>query len=212
MERSQDFTIGSRESPVRASFTAQLFKPRSARPGAPEYFGVTLIIPKSAVQWIQALKENIQNVIIAEWGEKGIQRAKAGLIRSPILDGDGVSARSKKSGELNPGMGPDVVFIRAKSGLKPAAFTMSGALAEDDKEVYSGCYGKAKLHVFAWHNDDGGDGVSVGVNLFQMLAHGEKLGAGGDRLDPEGFVERVEDAGAAPAETTGGAGSGGLFA
>ena len=111
------------------------------------------------------LEKRVAETIVAEWGPKGIEKAKAGLIKSPFLAGDGKEARNKQSGELHPGMGPDVFFIRpsANKDRPPAVWWKDPNKQEDETTVYSGCYGKAILNCFAWHNDKSGDGVSFGI-------------------------------------------------
>ena len=116
---------------------------------------------------------------------KGIEKAKAGLIKSPFLAGDGKEARNKQSGELHPGMGPDVFFIRpsANKDRPPAVWWKDPNKQEDETTVYSGCYGKAILNCFAWHNDKSGDGVSFGISGFQKHADGDRLGGSARRVD-----------------------------
>lgn len=207
--RSEDFIIGSKESPIRASFTQTLFKARAIQPGAPERYGCTLIIPKAS-EWLPLLRDKVTEALKQAFGPGAVEKAQQGILKIPVLDGAGKSARNKSTGELHPGYGPDVVFIRTVSGFKPGVFTMEGRPAESDAEVYSGCYGKASIHIFTWTNSQQGQGASVGINLFQMLKHGDKLGGGAP--DPAAFVEKVADAGPAPASMQGGAGAAGVFA
>ena len=76
--------------------------------------------------------------------------------------------------------------------------------------MYSGCYGKAVLNAFAWYNEQNGDGVSFGIQMFQKLQEGERLGGGGG-VDASQWMETVVDEGPAPEATRSGAGAGGLF-
>jgi len=203
MERSADF-----KTPLcRVSFAGSLFKPRAQTPGAVEKYGCTLIFEKSVDK--SALENALKGVIIAQWGEKGLERAKAGLIKSPFLDGNGKEARNKSTGDLHPGFGPDVFFIRVQSIRAPVVRWKSENIPATADEVYSGCYGKAVLNAFAWTNAQNGDGVSFGIQMFQKLQEGERLGGGGG-LDPTSWMETVADEGPAP-EATKGAGAGGLF-
>ena len=204
MARSADF-----KTPVcRLSYAQGLFKPRAMDNG-PAKFGCTLIFDLAARK---ELEQYVKEVIIAQWGDKGIERAKKGLIKSPFLAGDGKEAMSKKTGELSPGMGKDVFFIRVTAGEDRPPFVIwkSPNIQETEANVYSGCYGKAVLNAFAWHNDKSGDGVSFGVQGFQRLRDGERLGGGG-ATDPKDWAESIEDTGDAPEETRAGAGAGALF-
>ena len=144
---------------------------------------------------------------------KGFERAKAGLIRSPILAGDGKEARfetGEKIGEIKPGLGADKFFIRpsAMADKPPFVIWKDPNVHETEETVYSGCYGRPILNVFEWKD---GKGLSFGLAGFQKLQEGERLGSGGGRADPNAFFEKVEDAGPVPEAATAGAGAAGLF-
>ena len=204
MERSTDF-----KTPLcRVSFAGSLFKPRAQMEGGVEKYGCTLIFEKSCDR--SALDTAVKNVIVAQWGDKGLERAKAGLIKSPFLDGNGKEARNKKTGELHPGFGPDVFFLRVQSIRQPVLRYKSEHIPATEEELYSGCYGKAVLNAFAWNNVQNGDGVSFGIQMFQKLQDGESLGGSGG-VDADKWMETIADEGAAPESTKGGAGAGGLF-
>ena len=152
----------------------------------------------------------VKNVLIAQWGDKGLERAKAGLIKSPFLDGNGKEARNKKTGELHPGFGPDVFFLRVQSIRAPTLRYKSEHLPATEDEIYSGCYGKAVLNAFAWNNAQNGDGISFGIQFFQKIKDGDRLGGGGG-VNASSWMETVPDEGDAPEATRTGAGAGGLF-
>ena len=205
--RSGDF-----KSPeCRLSYASGLFKARSAAGDVREKYGCTLIFPKSARAELEKI---VAKVIVDEWGEKGIAKAKAGLIKSPFLAGDGKEAHSKATGEIHPGLGPDVFFIRPTANAdRPAPFVRwrDPNTQETEMTVYSGCYGKAVLTCFAWNNPQNGDGVSFGIVGFQKLREGESLGGSGGKADPEKWMEAVADDGPLPESAQNGAGAGGLF-
>jgi len=204
MERSSDFKTDL----CRVSFAGSLFKPRAQQEGGVEKYGCTLIFPKTCDR--SALDAAVKSVLIAQWGDKGIDRAKAGLIKSPFLDGAGKEARNKKTGELHPGFGPDVFFLRVQSVRQPVLRYKSEHLPATEEEIYSGCYGKAVLNAFAWTNAQNGDGVSFGIQFFQKISDGERLGGSGG-VDAGKWMESVPDEGEAPEATRTGAGAGGLF-
>jgi len=202
--RTEDF-----RTPIcRLSYAASLFKPRSQEGGKPK-FGCTLIFKKEHRKELEA---RVAEAIKGEWGDKGIEMAKKGLIKSPFLAGDGKEAHSSKTGELNAGMGADVFFIRvsANEDRAPAVWHRDPNKQETEATVYSGCYGKAILNCYTWDHPQNGKGVSFGIQGFQKHAEGERLGGSGE-IDKSKWNETVEDAGDAPSETTGGAGAGGLF-
>ena len=204
MERSSDF-----KTPLcRVSFAGSLFKPRAQKPGDVEKYGCTLIFDKTCDK--SALDAALKHCIVAQWGDKGLERAKAGLIKTPYLDGMGKEAHNKKTGELNPGFGPDVFFIRVQSIRQPVLRYRSEHLPATEEEIYSGCYGKAVLNAFCWTNAQNGDGVSFGIQFFQKIKDGERLGGSGG-VDAAQWMESVPDEGAAPEATRSGAGASGLF-
>jgi len=208
--RTPDFKAPAGKNELcRLSYAQSLFKPRAAAEGGEPKYGCTLIFNK---KHRAELEKQVAETIVAEWGPKGLERAKAGLIKSPFLAGDGKEARNKQTGDLHPGMGPDVFFIRpsANKDRPPAVWWKDPNKQEDETAVYSGCYGKAVLNCFAWHNDKSGDGVSFGIQGFQKHAEGERLGGAGP-IDKEKWSETIEDDGPAPAETAGGKGASALF-
>lgn len=202
--RSEDF----KTPPCRLSFAQSLFKARAQDNGKPK-FGCTLIFTKDQRA---ALEKHVGAVIVEQWGEKGIERAKGGLIKSPFLSGDGKEARNKTTGELHPGMSADVFFIRvqANEDRPPVVRWKDPNIPATPEEVYSGCRGFAVINAFAWHNDQNGDGVSFGIQYFQKTADDERIGGSG-AIDPEKWHEKIADEGDAPSETKTGAGAGGLF-
>ena len=204
MERSPDF-----KTPLcRVSFAGSLFTPRAQQEGATPKYGATLIFEKSVDR--SAMDNAVKNVLIAQWGDKGLERAKAGLIKSPFLDGNGKEARNKKTGELHPGFGPDVFFLRVQSVRAPTLRYRSEHVPATEDEIYSGCYGKAVLNAFAWTNPQNGDGISFGIQFFQKIKDGDRLGGGGG-VNAASWMETVPDEGDAPEATRTGAGAGGLF-
>lgn len=204
--RSEDFKTPK----CRVSFAQWLFKLRPNDKGAKKY-QATLLFPKGCDR--KAMDAAVRQCIVDTWGEKGLERAKQGLIKNPFLAGDGKEARNKETGDLHPGMGPDIFFVRvqANEDHPPVVRYKSPNIPATPAEVYSGCYGFAVINAFAWHNDENGDGVSFGIKYFQKLEDGDSLGGDGGSVDPEKWHEKIEDAGDAPESTKEGAGAGGLF-
>lgn len=172
----------------------------------------TLIFDKSGDR--TPFEKAIKEAIVAQWGEGAIERFRNGMIRSPFLAGDGKEARSKKTGEIHPGLGPDKWFIRVATRLEaPVRFRSAHIPATNgngDDQIKSGDYGFAVLHAYTWSNTKNGDGVSFGIDYLQKTKSGELLGGGGG-VDVDSVFEKIEDEGNAPAETKSGAGAGGLF-
>lgn len=230
MFRTEDF-----QTPVgRGSFLQNLFiaRKQGTDANAKEKFGATLIFPKSLlrekvckkfvkmennkpVYELTSLEAMVAEAITGEWGEKGLARAKSGLIKSPFLAGDGKEARNKETGELHPGMGSDVVFIRmtANADRPPKVFSVETGqrLPATKEDAYSGCYGYAIVNAFCWNNAQNGDGVSIGISMFFKTADGEPLGGSGAAGNPDVWTESLPDTGDAPASTKSGAGASALF-
>lgn len=203
--RSEDF----KTPPCRVLYAYNLFKTRKNEEGGKEKFGCSLVF---ANEHRPTLEKIVAGVIVEQWGEKGLERASQGLIKSPFLAGDGKEARNKQTGEINAGFGPGLFFIRpsANADRPPVVRFRSATIHATEEEVYSGCRGFAVLNAFAWNNPKNGDGVSFGIQYFQKTGDDEKI-AGSGGVDPEKWHEKIEDKGAAPESTQNGAGAGGLF-
>lgn len=191
----------------RISFAHNLFKPRtkvSDDGTSKESWECTLIFDK---KHRPALEAELKKVIDAEWPKDGMEKAKKGLIRLPLLAGDGKEAYNKTTGELNAGLGPDVFFVRVSSNNPVPVHYLSPTVPATQEEVYSGCYGFAVVNAYCWHNQKNGDGVSLGINFFQKKRDGDRLGGDGGRVNVDDYFEKIEDDGSAPMENSDGAAS-----
>jgi hypothetical protein len=217
--RSEDFLapapkdkVTGENSFARLSYARSLYEARAQKNSTTKKYGCTLIFEKKDVKTRTLLEGQVLGVCKAEWGDKALDMIKNGLIKSPFLDGAGKEARNKQTGELHPGMGSDVYFIRTQANEKfpPAVRWTNPNVQETETTVYSGCYGKALVNIFAWKNDEGGLGVSFGISMFQKHRDGDRLGGGGGP-DIDSHYETIADEGDAPDATKNGAGASGLF-
>ena len=191
---------------MRISYAQGLHKPRAQEAGKPEKFSVTLICPRADMG---KLVEKVKECVQGEWGEKGLERLKNGLIKSPIIPGDGPQARDRETGELKPGMGADVVFIRAQANKEyPPKVFGADSRPMDPKDIQSGWWGYPVLNAFAWHNPQNGDGVSFGISMWMHAKEDEVLGGGGS-ADPSNFFAAVK--GGAEDGATGSGGAADMF-
>ena len=193
----------------RLSYASGLYKARKVNEkSTKEVFSCTLIFEKKERPFFEKM---ILGVINEAFGAKAPEMFKSGVIRNPIYAGDSKEARIKETNEIKPGLGPDVFFLRVQAGADRPPFVIwkDPNRQETEETVYSGCYGKAVLQAFSWDDTQGGKGVSFGIEGFQKLKEGERLGGG--RADPAKYYETVEDMGDAPSETRSGAGAAGLF-
>ncbi|HEV2155451.1 ssDNA-binding protein [Bradyrhizobium sp.] len=196
---------------VRVAFSNGLFELQTDDRGNKSWT-CSLLIPKS--DSLAVYEKAALEAAAGEWGgeAKVKQLIKDKLIHNPILDGDGPQGKNKQTGESHPGF-PGHWFIRVKSGENyPPALVDRKRLpvTKAGGAIYSGCYGFAVLHVFTWENKEKGKGLTFGIDMFQAVKDGDRLGGGGG-VDVEKWAEVIPDEGEAPASTKGGAGAGGLF-
>lgn len=177
----------------RLSYADGLFKPRSVNGSEPKY-SATLIFEKKELPFYIDL---VKKVARAAWPNNGEERLRTGLIKSPLLMGDGKEARNKESGELTAGMGADVFFIRPGANTdnppKIHSFASGPHAQANQSEVYSGCYGYAVLSLFPWNHPMSGDGISFGIQMFQKVRDGDSLGGRAPVDSEKWFVPDVEE-------------------
>jgi len=190
---------------MRLSYAQNLRKGRENDKGV-EKFGCTLILPKADAAGMAVLQGLVAAVVKGQWGDKGVERFKTGLIKNPILQGDGKEARNKDTGEVNPGLGAEFVFIRPTSNEAVKVFNAAVQPASDD-EIVSGYWGYPVLNAYAWHHPTNGDGVSFGISMVQITKADEPLGGTGGG-DPDKFFqpEKIDTSDAGASVGAGGAG------
>lgn len=212
--RSKNLSLQAADILCRVSFARDLMQPRKKDdPKDPDRYGCTLLIPKSvSMAPLEALALEALN---EQFGaDKAAQMLANGLIKTPFLDGDGKQGMNKKTMERHPGCAGNM-FIRCTSSDPVPCFKVAdGAIVVAGKsDIKSGDYGYPVLGAFTWNHPQNGDGVSFGIVQFLKTQDGESLGGeGGPVTDPSAYFKApLENHGAAPAATTGGAGAGGLF-
>jgi hypothetical protein len=172
------------------SFCDSLFEKRSMD-GVKFNYGCTLIFDDKHRPFFMDI---IRKVVAMKWGDKGQRDFDKGLIKSPLLEGDGPQAHSKQSGELWGGMGKGKFFIRptAQEDAQPQVFYRSKHVQASREEIYAGCWGKGILNAYTYENPSGGRGVSFGIRAFQKFRDGEPLG-GRQPFDPDKWIVDIED-------------------
>ena len=226
--RSENFKLQN----VRLTF-ANIFRPQKQEDkGVITFsFNATLLYPKSIDKLIgltQAGTEvNVQELVLGvakeAWGGAAVEFIKNGVIKSPVLDGDGPQGVSKKTGKRHEGFEGHRFIRVARPKFKPAdppnppdlygaTLGADGKLVRltDPKEMYSGCYVHAVLNAFAWEHPQSGKGLSFGLQMLQFAKAGDKLGGEGGP-DPNAFFQGAAPD-KAPASTKNGEGAAGLFA
>jgi hypothetical protein len=181
-----------------------------------EGYGCTLLLDKETdVEALNQVKAIILEAATNEWGDKAKQMLKDGMIRSPILDGDGPQGKHKETGEPHKGF-PGTWFVRpgASAQRAPKVFDRYGKQVLEEADVPSGSIINANVNAWTWTHPKTGKGVSLNISLAQVIrkAEGDEvLGGGGGGANPESFLEKIEDNGDAPDSTKNGSGASGLF-
>ena len=187
---------------MRVSYAFQLFREReNTRDDGTTYtnFGCTLIAP---VGDFGPIKDAVLACMKGQWGDKAEEMFRAGLIRNPILAGDGKEARNKETGDINPGLGADVAFIRVASNRRiPIVAADAVTPITDADDLPSGSWGYPVLNAYAWSNPKSGKGVSVGIGAFQLVkkAAGDEILGGSGGVDPSKYFEKIVDPAASSA-------------
>ncbi|KGP75597.1 hypothetical protein JT05_09260 [Desulfosporosinus sp. Tol-M] len=134
--------------------------------GGAEKYSVSVLIPKSDTETVNAINNAIDAAIedgIAKFGGKKPNKA---AIKLPLRDGD-----VERDDEAYKGHW----FINANSTTAPQIVDRAVKPILDKSEVYSGCYGRVSLNFFAF-NSNGNKGVAAGLGNIQKIRDGEPLG------------------------------------
>jgi hypothetical protein len=190
---------------MRIYYPWGLFTSRAPEEGKPPKFGAVLVLEKTG-DW-SALLGAIKECVLGAWPGAGPERWKNGVIRDPILDGGGKSARDKETGAIKEGFGEHLNFIRvsANETHKPVVVDKRMALLTKEEDITFGSWGYPFLNAYAWNHPQNGDGITFGIEQFMLdeKAEGDKIiggGGGGKRLPPAKAFEAVKGAdGPAPA-------------
>lgn len=163
-----------------------IFEPKSINGSNPKY-SVSLIIPKSDVETVKAIKAAIKAAY--EGGEsklkgnaKSVPSIKA--IKTPLRDGD--LERPDDEAYAN------AYFINANATQKPAIVDCRKNEITEPELVYSGCYGRASVSFYAF-NSNGNKGIACGLNAIQKLKDGDPLGGRGNSKDDFDIEDDEDD-------------------
>ena len=149
---------------VRLSY-ANVWEPASINGSNPKY-SVSLIIPKSDKQTLDAINAAVDAAIkegVAKFGGKIPNKA---ALKLPLRDGD-----TERDDEAYK----NSFFVNANSTTAPQIVDRSVQPILDRSEVYSGVYGRASINLYAF-NSNGNKGIACGLNNLQLIRPGEPLG------------------------------------
>lgn len=156
---------------VRFSYL-HVWQPQAPQGGGEAKYSVTLLIPKSDVNTINAINAEMeqarQNGISTQWGGK-----LPPVVKVPIYDGDGVRPSGEPFGEECKGC----YVMTASCKNAPYVVDLNVQPIINQSEVYSGCYGRASINFFAY-NQNGNKGIGCGLNGIQKIEDGETLSGG----------------------------------
>ena len=156
---------------VRLSY-ANVWAPKSIN-GSDEKYSVSIIIPKSDTETIGLINKAIDQAIndgIAKFGGKKPNKA---AIKLPLRDGDTERDDEAYKGDY---------FINANSTTPPQIVDKYVKPILDRNEVYSGCYARVSLNLYAF-NSNGNKGVACGLGNIQKIRDGESLGGRSSATD-----------------------------
>ena len=140
------------------------WEPTSINGGTPKY-SVSLLIPKDDMETIEAIEKAIDVAITEGIGKFGGKKPNKAAIKLPLRDGD-----VERDDEAYKGH----YFINANSMTPPQIVDKQVKPILDRNEVYSGCYGRASITLYAY-NSNGNKGVACGLQNIQKLRDGEPL-------------------------------------
>ncbi len=153
---------------VRWSY-ANVWEPRAVEGSKPKY-SVSVIIPKSDVRTIEAIRKAIKAAYTeGEAKLKGSGKTVPPLdaIKTPLRDGD----LERPEDEAYK----DSYFVNANSTTPPGIVDADRQPILDHTEVYSGVYGRVSMNFYAY-NTGTARGIACGLNNLQKLKDGEPLG------------------------------------
>ncbi len=164
---------------VRFSY-ANIWEPKSINGGEAKY-SVSLIIPKSDIKTLTAIRTAVENA--TQEGKAKFGGKIPANLKLPLRDGD--VDRPDDAAYANS------YFLNANSKERPGIVDRAVNTILDQDEVYSGCYGKASIVFFAFNNN-GNKGVACGLQNLQKLSDGEAL-SGRAKAEDDFSISDVDD-------------------
>ena len=148
---------------VRLSY-ANIWAPVSIN-GSDEKYSVSLIIPKSDKKTVKAIQDAIEQA--KQDGKEKFGGKIPANLKLPLRDGD--IERPDDEAYV------DSYFINANSKEQPQIVDKKVQPIIDSNEVYSGCYARVSITLYAF-NTNGNKGIACGLGNIQKVADGEPLG------------------------------------
>jgi len=165
---------------VRLSY-ANVWEPTSINGSNPKY-SVSLIIPKTDTQTIDAINAAVDAAIKEGAAKFGGKIPNKAALKLPLRDGD-----IERDDEAYKG----AYFVNANSTTAPQIVDRAVQPILDRGEVYSGCYARVSLNFYAF-NSNGNRGIACGLGNIQKVKDGEALGGKSSAAD-DFTIEPDED-------------------
>lgn len=157
---------------IRASY-AHVWQPQVPKDGGEPKYSITMLIPKTDTQSLNAIYEAIeaakQQGVATKW--KGRMPPALSI---PIADGDGVR---QKSGEPYGDECKGHMVMTCSSKNQPCIVDADVRPIMNRADFYSGCYARVAINFFAY-DSNGNRGIGCGLNCVQKTRDGEPLAGG----------------------------------
>lgn len=145
-----------------------------------EKYSVTVLIPKKDKATLKKIEDAVEKTIQGNLGKwNGKRPAK---LKKPLRDGD----EDRPDSPEFAGM----MFLNASTKMQPGIIDKDREDILERKEFYSGCWGRALLHFYAY-NTSGNSGVGVGLNAVQKLEDGDRMS--GSSWSADDFADGEDD-------------------
>ena len=170
--------------PVRLSYVT-LTTPKKFADGATAKYSAVLLIPKSDTETVKAIKKAAKECF--DSNPSVFKDYDFASKFDKIYDGDGRAPKGKKYGDEYAGFW----VLNASNSRKPALRDKNGNEILDESEIYSGCWAKVGLTIYAYNNSDCGLGVSL--DLVKKVRDDEHFAGGGEAKEEDYFSDDDDD-------------------
>lgn len=133
-------------------------------------YELTVLIPKDDTETKRRLIEAAKT-LYEEEKNSAFRGLNFDEVAKPYHDGDGRKPKGGAYGEECHGM----IVLNARSKNKPKVYNADKSECTDSTRVYSGCYGRVNISLYAYNNESG-RGIGCGINGVMTFNYGDALG------------------------------------
>lgn len=122
---------------------------------------------------LSALKRIVEQAIVEKFGNN-----RPHYIKTPFREGRWKTAEYQLGYDLNkyPEYEGKIIASARSYEIQPGVVDSNLQPILDKRELYSGIWGRASLVAFYYNNQEGGQGISFGLQNFQKIRDDEPLG------------------------------------